>query len=103
MGKGWTNVQAPAFEVPIRDIVLTETTKVDPISGRKTKEHLARLVGFAKEVRSRKLVPSAVGEHWVDTVELVPITHHMEANMQVFSENLKKSKEGYVSTLFYDT
>ena len=103
MGKGWTDVQEPVFEVPIRDIVVAETAKVDPISGKKTKEHLAQLIGFAKEVRSRKLVPSAVGEHWVDTVELVPVTHHMEANMQVFSENLKKRREGYVSTLLNGT
>lgn len=96
-------MQTPVFEVPIRDVVLKETAKVDPISGKKTKEHLAQLVGFAKEVAARKLVSSAVGDHWVDTVELVPVTHRMEANIQVWSENMEKSKEGDVSTLLDDT
>jgi hypothetical protein len=98
----WQDVQAPVFEVPKREVILTEIAKCDHITGKRTKEQLARLVGFTKEVKSRKLVSSAAGEHWVDTVELVPVTHRMEANMQVWSETLKRQKGGDVSTLLID-
>ena len=91
--------QKQTFEVPLRHVVDFEVVNVDPTTGQQRKERVSRVVGLAREEKSRRLVSSPEGDSWVEEVKLVPATRHMQVDLRGWELDYVRSKHGIVGDL----
>lgn len=97
--KGVISEQMKAFEVPLRRVVDMEVMNVDPVTGQQTKERVSRVVGLAREEKSRRLVSTPDGDTWIEEVKLVAATRHMEVDLKLWELSNVRSGNGMVRDL----
>ena len=97
--KGVMSEQKQTFEVPLRRVVDIEVVNVDPATGQQRKERVSRVVGLAREEKSKRLVSSPEGDYWVEEVKLVPATRPMKVDWKDWELFHVRSKHGIVSDL----
>lgn len=90
--RGFTREQLQQFEVPVRSVVTTDAVHRDPITGKRTVKKVSKVMGYAREHTTRRLV----GETWKETTEWIPVTRHMEIDSETWSRQHQKGVEGYV-------
>lgn len=76
-----TSDQMETFERPLRRIIDVEIVKVDPTTARQKKERVSRVVGLAKEEKSKRLVSSSDGDVWIE-VNIIPATRPMKIDLR---------------------
>ena len=80
--KGATSNQMETFEGPLRRMIDVKIVKVDPATGQQKKEGVSRVVGLAKEEKSKRLMSSPDGDIWIEEVNIVPATRPMKIDLR---------------------
>ena len=91
--------QKQTFEVPLRRVIDIEVVNVDPVTGQQRKERVSRVVGLAREEKTKRLVSSPEGDSWVEEVKLVPATRHMKVDLKEWELFYVRSIHGMVGDL----
>ena len=97
--KGVVLEQKQTFEVPLRRVVDIEIVNVDPATGQQRKERVSRVVGLAREEKTKRLVSSPEGDTWVEEVKLVPATRPMKVDSKYLELFNVRSEHGMVGDL----
>ena len=97
--KGVISEQKQTFDVPLRRVVDFEVVNVDPATGQQRKERVSRVMGLAREEKSKRLVSSPKGDTWVEEVKLVPATRPMKVNLKYWELFQVRSDRGRVGNL----
>ena len=97
--KGVMSEQKQTFEVPLRRVIDIEVVNVDPVTGQQRKERVSRVVGLAREEKTKRLVSSPEGDSWVEEVKLVPATRHMKVDLKEWELFYVRSIHGMVGDL----